>query len=397
MTSRPGGLLVATLVLGIGRAAWCDGGMFPTFAGSGASADQRAVLTFDGGRETLILQTAYEGDGSDFAWVIPVPEHVTAGDIGTADPAIFDDLYYLTEPWTYYGARGGGGILGCSSGGQRRLTSVRVWETMRVDDYQIAILSAGESADLADWLNQNGYAFPAGHQGELDYYVGKSWFFVAVRIGPAASDYGGAPPPPIGGGNRPDHLRPLRLRFDTSAPVYPMRISAASSDGEVEVLLYIIAPHRVDSGNYNTAEVALTAAFRGGDFGAYYDEQFRESLAHVGAGSLLVEYAGGLPGHIASAHATDLGLGPGTYYVTRLRSYLWPGEMHEDVHLADAPNDDDFEVHAHVAAATGGNTTRLAAVGLLFALAAVFGLTSGSRDTLMRALLAAVILALLLI
>ena len=393
-----GGLLMACLCAPT-QAAWADGGMFPVFAGSGESADQRAVVVFDGGRETLILQTAYEGDGSDFAWVIPVPEQLGASDIGTADPRLFDDLYYLTEPRGY--AYGGGAGAGCGCGGSSGSgppsMSVRVWETLRVDDYEVAILSAGDSSDLAAWLNGNGYAFPAGHEDELDYYVAKSWFFVAVKMSPARDDDNAPSPPGLGGENRGEEARPLRLRFDTPEPVYPMRISAATTNDDAEVLLYVIGPHRVTSRNYNTEHVRLTALFRGGDFGAYYDEQFRESLAGAGAGSLLVEYAGTLPDYIASTHAGDLGLGAGTYYVTRLRSYLQPYEMQEDIALIDAPDDDDFQVQVAVAPAFDESRIRLAAAGSLFALAAVFGLASGRRDALVRALLAAAVMALLLV
>jgi hypothetical protein len=364
------------------RPALADGGMFPVFAGSAASSDQRAVLAFDGGRETLILQTAYEGDGTDFAWVIPVPVEVGQGDVGTADPRIFDDLYELTEPRAYQGS-GGGGLLGCGSSGGGALRSVQIWHTFQVDGYDVAVLSAGESSDLADWLDQNGYAFPVGQQAALDYYVSKSWFFVAAKLSPAGS----------GGG---DEARPLRLSFDAPEPVFPMRISSATSSGEVEVLLYVIARHRVTSSNYDTEAVQLTALYRGGDFGAYYDQQFRQSLAEAGAGSLLVEYAGILPSYMASTHAADLGLGSGGYYVTRFRSYLQPHHMTEDIVLAEAPNDDPFEVRV-ASAAPADARVRLVRLGMILVIGTMLGVVVRGRDGLMRGLLAAGLVALALL
>ncbi len=362
--------------------ALADGGMFPVFAGSAASSDQRAVLAFDGGRETLVLQTAYEGDGTDFAWVIPVPVQVGPGDVATADPRIFDDLYELTEPRAYQGA-GGGGVFGCGGSGGGTSRSVRLWQTFHVDGYDVAVLSAGESSDLADWLDQNGYTFPVGQQAALDYYAGKSLFFVAAKLSPTGS----------GGG---DEARPLRLSFDTPEPVFPMRISSATSSGEVEVLLYVIARHRVTSSNYATQAVQFSALYRGGDFGAYYEQQFRQSLAQVGAGSLLVEFAGILPSYMASAHAADLGLGSGTYYVTRLRSYLQPHEMKEDIVLAEAPNDDPFEVRIASAAPANARVC-LARLGTILLIATVLGLVSGGRKGIIRGLLAAGLVALALL
>ena len=397
-------LLVACL-LGLVHAASADGGMFPQFARSAESADQRAIVVFDEGRETLILQTAYQGDAADFAWVIPIPTLMTSGDIATVDPGIFDDLYYLTEPAAYgHGGYRAQGLLGCSSGsdGEQQFASVRVWDSLQVDDYQITILSAGESSDLQAWLNANGYSFPAEHQGELAYYVAKSWFFVAAKINPAATRDGNTGPvgPPgggdFGGGSQGEEMRPLRLRFAADEPVYPMRISAASTPSEVEVLLYVIARHRIAAANYNTEDVTLTSHFEGGDFGAYYEEQFRDSLARAGAGSLLVEYAGPLHDWIADRHRADLGLGDGSLYVTRLRTYLEPQHMAEDVVMAQAAADDDLAIRVALAPESTA-TPRLAAVGLLFALATMLGLTSRDRCLLVRALLIAAVIALLII
>ncbi len=333
--------------LGLVRSGWADGGMFPAqFAGSGESADQRAIVVFDEGHETLILQTAYEGESTDFAWVIPIPVLPRAGAISTVAPAVFDHLYELTEPRAYeYAGYSPQCMLGCSGDRQgQEFRSVRVWRTMRVDDYQVVALSAQESSDLEGWLNANGYAFPVGHQQELQYYVDKSWFFVGAKVSLAGDGTGTGPPGDGGnlGDGEAEEMKPLRLSFNTPEPVYPMRISAVSSNSEVEVLLYIIARHRMTSANYKTDQVELTSDFTGGDFTEFYEQQFRASLARAGAGSLLLEYAGQLPRWYAEMDREDLGLGEGDFYVTRLRTYLTQDQMQQDVVLKQAATDGGF-------------------------------------------------------
>ncbi len=393
-------LLLVVCLFSLVQTAWADGGMFPRqFAGSAESADQRAIVVYDGGHETLILQTAYEGDGGDFAWVIPVPALLGAGDIGTVAPDIFDDLYYLTEPTAYgYFGYNAQGVFGCSSSTAREYQSVRVWEPLQVDDYEVTILSADDSSDLVEWLNANGYAYPAGHQGELNYYVNKSWFFVAAKISLTDGRNGNNGPPSTGGdyGEEGEEMRPLRLSFNTAEPVYPMRISAVSSEDEIEVLVYIIARHRMRSTNFNTEQVQLTSQFHGGDFPAYYEEQFRSSLARAGVGSLLVEYAGHLPRYLVNIHGADLGLGAGEFYITRLRTYLTHNEMQEDVVMTQAATDNNFAIYV-MAPVTPDTNIRLAGIGLLFALAAMLGFTSGNRHNLIRALLLAAVIALLMV
>jgi len=370
-------------VLGWVAAGWADGGMFPQLAGSAESADQRAIVAFDDGHQTLILQTAYEGDRAEFAWVIPVPDLLGSGDISTVSADIFQDLYVLTEPsaYGYYGYNAQF-LVGCSSGSQPdEFRTVRVWDTLQVDDYEVAILSAGQSADLADWLATNGYAFPEGHNNELDYYVNKSWFFVAVKINPAA-----ARPPSMGDdyGEGTQEMKPLVLSFDTAEPVYPLRISAVSSKDEVEVLLYVISRHRMAASNYHTEEVRLTSPFESGDFPAYYEEQFRASLAGAGAGSVLVEYAGRIPDYLLNAHREELGLPTGEFHVTRLRTYLTQDDMDEDISIVQAPTDDSFAIRI-----MGGQpaqaSLRLGGVAALFALVAIIGIYPGHHRSLLRA------------
>ena len=400
------GMCVAAAVLLLACAAhvWADGGFFGELAESATSVDQRAVVVFDGDRETLIIQTAYDGDATDFAWVIPVPALVGADDIGTVEPAIFEDLYYLTEPSAYVYT--GRAITGCGGGNQQGQDerTVRVWTQLQVDGYDLAVLSATESADLQKWLNDNGYAFPAGHEDELAHYVNKAWFFVAAKINPNADQDDGRedPQPPGGGlggddgnGQAKDQMRPLRISFPTTELVYPMRISKVSTKSEAEILLYVIARHRVVSTNYNTDQVNLTSDFRAGNFPQYYEQQFRGNLARAGAGSLMVEYAGPLSKYWLDRYQEDLGVGGDGFFVTRLRTYLQPGQMEQDVVMAQAATDDRFVIQVDMMADRGNLRIARGAVLLLLALA--IGITSGRRRRFLGGVLLIAIIVLLII
>lgn len=380
---------------------FADGCFIPEFAGSAETVDQRAIVVFDDGRETLIIQTAYDGEGGDFAWVIPVPQLLSATDIGTVSADVFDDLYALTEPVAYgrYGM-GSHGLFGCSSGGGApdQLRTVRVWETLQVDEYEIAVLSATESADLQQWLTDNGYGFPADHEAELEYYVNKTWFFIAARLSPEDEREGDEQPPNAGQpgfGSGEEEMRPLRLTFDTAEPVYPMRISAVSSTTEVEVLIYAIGRNRLEGANYNTAEIRLAGTWDGTDFPAYYAEQFRQSLRRAGQGSLIVEYSGQLPDHIGSQHSNTLGLAAGDHHITRMRTFLHSQDMQEDVVLTQAPEDTDFQVI--VAQAPVHADRRLAEAGWLMGVAALLGLLSRRKNSLLRYLGIAAVIALMIV
>jgi len=347
---RPTVPVSALLLVVISLPALADGGFIPVVHGVANSADQRAIIIDRGGAETIVLQTAYDGDASDFAWVVPLPELISGGDaIGTADPRVFDVLHDLTAPrsvGSQYAASAG--VCGCAgSEGARVENGVTVWETLRVEDYDVAVLSAAESTDLTAWLAGNGYGLPAGSGDTLQYYVDKQWFFVAFKIAPVddggnVGDGGLGPP---GAGQSGEELRPITITFPTRQLVFPLRISRVSTRDRVEVLLYIMASHRMDGDNYTTVEVGTPATWLGDDFDRTYDGWFEGTIADAGGKALVVEYAGWVPEYALDGPAFDgLDLPGGARFVTRLRTRLRPAQMDADVMMVAAASDEHFSV-----------------------------------------------------
>lgn len=345
--------LCLTLLSLVCAPALADGGYFPIPGGVAETADQRAVIIDHGDAETIVLQTGYGGDASDFAWVIPVPTRIVgASAISTAESGVFTTLHDLSAPRYYTGLDGSTGVCGCGgseSGGRSgapNMGDVTVWDTFRVANYDIAVLSAQESGDLAAWLDDNGYAFPAGSEDVLDYYVGRQWFFVAFRIAPGDDD-------PGSGG---EELRPLTLTFATDEIVFPLCISQVSTTERVEVLLYVLGPHRVRCTNYATADIRARRTWSGGNFEAVYDQWFEETLADAGGRALVVEFAGTFPTWWLDRPPFDTLLDPNEeYFVTRLRTRLTPGQMDEDIVMVAAASDEPLEtvVGSEVAALRG--------------------------------------------
>lgn len=365
MTTRRLPLLL-TLLLCAARCVHADGGFVPVVHGIAESADQRALIIDRGGTETIVLQTAYEGDAADFAWVIPLPARVTRADIGTADSAIFAVLDELTAPRMLgVAAVGAARVCGCAgSGGARVEDGVTIWETLRVDGYDVAVLSAEESAELSGWLSSNGYALPADNEPTLAHYVAQGWYFVALKIAPVPrrSSGGDAGPP---GDDRGEDLPPITLSFATDQLVFPMRISRISTRERVEVLLYVLSDHRAASQNYPTVEVDVPSSYTGGDLRGAYESWLEGTLAAVGGRALAVEWAGWVGGWSLSARAFEgLDLPDEGGYLTRLRTRLRPVQMEEDVLLTAAASDDRFEVAVGDGYAQARGTAALAMLAL---------------------------------
>lgn len=138
--------------------------------------NQKAVISWNGQMETMILSSAVKSDDiANFAWVIPIQSYtkpeVTGGNI-----SIFKDLVNYFRIEENYGRD----QLGIESTGGK---GVEVVESKEVDVYDITILKATSSDDLIDWLNDNGYKVPDEAKPILDKYVAKgNFYFVANKI-----------------------------------------------------------------------------------------------------------------------------------------------------------------------------------------------------------------------
>ena len=90
---------VAILFLVFGSlSCWADGKVFrhvEMAAGPVTIPDQRALICWSNGVERLVIETSFQGSGSNFAWVVPVP---APPQIEEAPPGLFPTLEYLFRP-----------------------------------------------------------------------------------------------------------------------------------------------------------------------------------------------------------------------------------------------------------------------------------------------------------
>jgi hypothetical protein len=163
-------LLVAVLTP---TCAFADGAFF-SIRQDLAEPNQKAVLFREGGQETLILQVRYDGNATDFGWVVPVPTRpkLSAGSI-----RLFAELSALTMPWGMAGKKPKG--AGGARGGGEGVVEV---ERLQVGPYDTTVLAASDAGALAGWLREHGYRLPPNADPVLRSYVDRGWHYVAMRI-----------------------------------------------------------------------------------------------------------------------------------------------------------------------------------------------------------------------
>ncbi|MCD6573964.1 MAG: DUF2330 domain-containing protein [Thermoplasmata archaeon] len=148
--------------------AAADGVFFHHYYEDVYEPSQKAIIFFDNGNEKLILQVRYEGNVSDFGWIVPLP---SVPDMEKVDAEIFYELSLLTSNeslnWggDYHGKDG-----------------VTLIKQEQVGIYNVSIVNATNASLLIQWAEKHGYVLPKGIDEAVQYYIEKKWCFALMKI-----------------------------------------------------------------------------------------------------------------------------------------------------------------------------------------------------------------------
>ena len=292
-------LVLAALLMG-GVPVLADGMFYWTESIPPEIPYQRALLLFDGGYETLIVQSKYRMPGSsteEFGWVVPVP---SVPELASVEPVLAEHLFFalskasapkvsrfsdcLCGPlaiiylfitptagilllllwivsfltprlqfirrrrWVVVGTSilllfiSAMGWLGLAAYGNRFMSpggavdAVDVISEEKVGIYNVQVVKASEGGDLIGWLNEHQFQFKEEDAQVFDEYVRRGWCFVVAQVDPIRSTKQNQIA-------REGLVAPLILRFETDAPVYPLALTATAGH-DTQILLYVLGKHK---------------------------------------------------------------------------------------------------------------------------------------------------------
>ena len=305
----------------------------------------RTAIVRQNGRITFTVSINPEGQSQDFALVLPVPALLQESDIAVLDGQTFANLDAYTGLLTMQDAGctsydssteddGGGSDGGGGSGGG----DVTVEAEYLVGDYQIAILSATESAGLFTWLDDNGYQLAEATIPVLEDYINEGMFFMTARVADEATIADGTP------------LPPLQVGYDGDAFSIPIRLAARNSPGEQDMLIYAVTDRsdlggRVAISNYSEFVIddkCIWGDPATDDFMEFYETEFRPLWADAGFAAWTTEWAGAWGScspcsgtSITEEDLTALGFQGGLedHFLTRLHVRYTPDTATQDLML----------------------------------------------------------------
>ena len=282
--------VVACIVLFSQQNVYADGKYFPekAFKTAPSIPSQRAILVYKDGIEKLTIESALDGQGLEFGWVIPLPSKPT--EFEKTSPGLIKTFSLVLQPGIIHDLTGEIGTLlrivvlvtfgslivvrtkppdrilwlvllfvvfvvlftphlGIDS--QENATTdmpgVRVHEVRQVGSYELTVLETGSSQALDAWLEDNGFmGLSEEDETIVSDYVQNQWYFVAAKLLRQGDGY-----------SRP---HPLSMSFSSDKPVYPMRLTATVGSN-VYLELYVIADKRATC-DVLTLEVSDAYRFR---------------------------------------------------------------------------------------------------------------------------------------
>jgi hypothetical protein len=290
-------LLAANMVLAApSQACACGAAVAPQ--GSRATMNHEVALVhWDGTTETIVMQLAMNASTDNVALVVPTPAPAT---VTLADKASFAELDSLSAPrivqrkhWKLGLALMAGAPRDAATAAAR---APDVVNQVQLGPLEATTLAGGDLAGLQKWLSDNGYAIRPEVSDALGPYVRDGWSFVAMRLTSTA---------PIVGG-----LSPVRMTFQSTQLVYPMRLSVAAQSAQ-QVTVFTLSDHRQQRTDPDAARQHTEVQFAG-NVSEVHDPLLRELAGNHGA------------------------------YLTKIQVDANPEQISSDFSFANAPNDDAY-------------------------------------------------------
>ena len=343
-------IIAAVVVLGMSLAALGNGAKFPQvgFAKMPEIPQQRALIAYKDGIETLVVESAYVTDSPEVGWVLPVPAEPLEISVADRDvlksvamcmrPEVVHDLGQgLTGAWMFLAIVGTICLAVIFAGpGQRDSTIVKVavaigaivlyvsitmpalnaggpaqgqagvsaLSVQRVGNYQVAVLKCTSAEGLQSWLKtQRLAAIPAAGVPVVDDYAKQGWVFLVAKLTRQGDGAAAA--------------HPLAVKFATKQAVFPMRLTALAGT-TTQVDLFVAAAGQAASPGFTRNSV----------------DRYQAVAEGPGGGAVVAaHYRGEKTGLVIGSPEAAKWLWPNCV-VTHLSANLQPADMDKDVRLS---------------------------------------------------------------
>jgi hypothetical protein len=228
-------LAASVVVVLSGSPALACGGMVSP-DGSAEVQGFEALLEHRDAEETLLVSVDYQAhaEATEFGWIMPLPaapeieqavdEPIQAAVRITTPPREEDIVPDLIPTDEGEGVTAGGA------------PGVDVIGRQVVGGLRFVTLGGTDAVEVRDWMRDHGFTFHDRQEPAIQSYLDRGWVVVAARL-----PDGSAPEA---------ELVPVRFRFPTEDPVYPLALAGTEHKGFLIMRLFVLTSKRVTSTTY---------------------------------------------------------------------------------------------------------------------------------------------------
>ena len=229
-------------------------------------------------KTVVTMSNDYQGELTEFAMVVPVPEVLTKDQIHIANQKDIDHLDAYTaprlveyfdknpchRPMPYQRSDMVPRAAKMKGIGAAPMESARLGVTIEasytVGEYDILILSAKESGGLVTWLQTNDYNIPKNTEKVLESYIKQDTKFFVAKVNLEEQSKSGF-----------TKLRPISMAFETPKFMLPIRLGTVNANGPQDLIIYTLTQKgRVETTNYRTVKLPT-----GQDIPPYIKKEFK--------------------------------------------------------------------------------------------------------------------------
>jgi len=222
------------------------------------------------------IEVVYQGDPTQFGWILPVPEPPTDSEgvplpleqaVSVSSQALFGTLQQMTDPrfrvsTTFATDSACNQISGSTATSAADTASsqqdapssptppVVVLQEAKVGPYDAQLIRAVDADGLYAWLGDNGYLQDPAARPLLDHYVRAGFEFVGIRLQ---------------SGKTTGDLRPLAISLGENAPCVPLRLTSIAATPDMPILVWVLGDGRAVPKNFLHARLNdMAFAYPGG-------------------------------------------------------------------------------------------------------------------------------------
>lgn len=282
---------VATATAIAPRPASACGGFFCDNAQPVVQEGERILFVVDRVNERIdvVVNIQYQGDTSEFAWILPLSAPPT--DVRVVPSRVFGVFDQQTAPrfqatfeteGACVGRRTPDIALGAADeasfdgNGGDPFNPVNVILRDNVGPYETVVLDAPSGAEAAEWLTENGYGVPPGADQLLTTYLMKGDVLLALRL----TNQVGV-----------NDVQPIWITMPTAEPCVPLRLTQVAALDDMGVTTLVLADERAIPENFFHLELNL-ARIDWMRQGQNYPDLVAEAADEAAGHAFLTEFAG---------------------------------------------------------------------------------------------------------